>query len=123
MMKRYTDEQMAGEVHEAIRGLQIIHLDPTASAIWALSHPQLQLVSLRGVRRVRATPGITAREHHEGWVDDMAELGWRYGPVRDPDLREHPNLVPYGQLRPEEQHKDAAALLLVTWMAGLEWQG
>jgi hypothetical protein len=118
-MERYSDVQIAAEVHEAIKGLQMVQADRVASAVWDVSHPQLRLVNLRGVERARR--GATPREHHQGWVDDMASLGWVYGPVRDPEAKTHPNMVTWERLPWPERHKDELGLLIITWMAGLEW--
>lgn len=32
--------------------------------------------------------------------------GWKYGPVKDPERKEHPCFVPYDGLPPEQRAKD-----------------
>lgn len=46
-------------------------------------------------------------EAHERWVADKILDGWTYGPVKDPDKKEHPCMVPYSQLPEEQKVKDA----------------
>lgn len=120
-MERYSDLQIAASTTAVITGLREVQLDPGTAAVWAATHPQLRLVALKGVKRVRANPGITAAEHHEAWVWDMAELGWTVGRERDLDRRTHPNMVQFGLLSPQQQQKDEGGLLWIRFLAGLEW--
>jgi hypothetical protein len=43
---------------------------------------------------------------HESWLKQKTEEGWSYGPVKDPEKKEHPCLVPYEQLPAEQKAKD-----------------
>jgi hypothetical protein len=36
--------------------------------------------------------------NHDLWAQKRIDEGWRYGPTRDDDAKEHPDLVPYDQL-------------------------
>ena len=36
-----------------------------------------------------------------------ARTGWKYGPVKDPEKKEHPCFVPYDELPSTEKAKDA----------------
>jgi hypothetical protein len=49
---------------------------------------------------------LMATEEHNGWWDTKRADGWRYAPVRDNDRREHPLMIPYGQLPESEKDKD-----------------
>lgn len=51
-------------------------------------------------------------ELHDDWVRAYEAMGWRYGPVRDPQARTHPDMVPYGDLEQREQDKDAVFVAL-----------
>ena len=37
---------------------------------------------------------------------EKVERGWQYGPLKDADLKEHPCIVPFDELPPEQQAKD-----------------
>lgn len=39
-----------------------------------------------------------AENIHELWSQQRIKQGWTYGPKRDDQKKEHPNLVPYHQL-------------------------
>ena len=43
---------------------------------------------------------------HASWMKQKLEEGWKYGPVKDPERKEHPCIVPFDQLPREQQAKD-----------------
>jgi len=52
-------------------------------------------------------------EMHALWMAKKASDGWTHGPVKDPDKRQHPCMVPYEQLPEEQRRKDALFLAIV----------
>lgn len=83
--------------------------------------PDWQKESARmGAASVLEGRAKSPEEQHQQWMDHKANEGWVYGPVKDPAKKEHPCMVPYDQLPPEQQVKDhlfrasvqAAAFLL-----------
>lgn len=51
-------------------------------------------------------------ELHGSWMQAYVEMGWQYGPERDPERKLHPDLVPYDQLGQLERDKDAVFVAL-----------
>lgn len=47
-----------------------------------------------------------ARNNHDHWARKRMEEGWRYGPMRNDDKKEHPDLVAYEQLPESEKDYD-----------------
>jgi RyR domain len=47
-----------------------------------------------------------AENAHDVWAQQRREEGWRLGPRRDQDKKEHPSLVPYKELPEEEKDYD-----------------
>ncbi|SLM63505.1 MULTISPECIES: RyR domain-containing protein [Dickeya] len=43
---------------------------------------------------------------HNKWLEFKKQEGWKYGPVKDAEKKEHPCFVPYEQLPKEQQVKD-----------------
>lgn len=43
---------------------------------------------------------------HENWMKQKLAEGWKHGPVKDPQKKEHPCLVPFSELPPEQKAKD-----------------
>ncbi|MCM1429715.1 MAG: RyR domain-containing protein [Clostridium sp.] len=52
-----------------------------------------------------------AKNVHEVWAQNRLCDGWRYGPVRDDNLKTHPCLVAYEQLPEKEKEYDRATAL------------
>jgi hypothetical protein len=76
----------------------------TSQPIWATA-PDWQKTSARkGVEGALA--GNTPEQSHEGWLAEKKATGWKYGPVKDPEKKEHPCFVPYAELPPEQRAKD-----------------
>ena len=69
-----------------------------------------------GVHGVLA--GNTPEQSHESWLAEKKAAGWRYGPAKNPDKKEHPCYVPYAELPPEQRVKDDIFVHVVTVMAG-----
>ena len=49
---------------------------------------------------------LLAENSHENWAQERIRNGWRYGEVRNDELKTHPSLVPYPQLSDEEKEYD-----------------
>lgn len=47
-----------------------------------------------------------AENVHEIWARTRIEQGWKYGQVRNDDLKEHPCIVPYSELPESEKVYD-----------------
>lgn len=80
------------------------------------SAPEWQRTSAtNGVRGV--LNGNTPRQSHESWLKEKTDTGWKYGPKKDVEKKEHPCFVPYDELPPEQQKKDAIFVETVKTMA------
>jgi len=55
----------------------------------------------------------TPEEAHDSWVKAYTDMGWVYGPERDPVKKTHPDMVPFDQLPKDERDKDAIFLALI----------
>lgn len=58
------------------------------------------------VEQVRDGKAAAPEYSHVLWMEEKLATGWSYGPVKDPDKKEHPCMVPYDQLPPEQRAKD-----------------
>lgn len=50
------------------------------------------------------TPSPSAS--HESWLAQKEEEGWKYGPVKNVETKEHPCYLPYDQLPLQQRLKD-----------------
>lgn len=68
--------------------------------------------------------GRTPEEVHIDWMDQKVGDGWSYGPVSDPEKKEHPDLVPYSHLPKEQRVRDhlfdAAVRAVIGGVAALD---
>ena len=49
---------------------------------------------------------LLARNTHAVWAQTRLKYGWKYGPERNDELKEHPCLVEYDKLSDEEKEYD-----------------
>lgn len=69
--------------------------------------PQWQRDSaIKGVAYHMQTENSSPAQSHESWLKEKREAGWKYGPVKDPEKKEHPCFVPYEELPVEQKLKD-----------------
>jgi len=65
-----------------------------------------QSSAVNGVKFHLDNPDALPSASHESWLKQKTEEGWKYGEVKNPDLKEHPCFVPYHELPKEQQAKD-----------------
>lgn len=106
------DEHIAAIVHEANRAY-CVTIGDMSQPPWA-DAPQWQKDSaINGVIGIRNGTITRPEQSHESWLEEKRRTGWRYGPVKNADKKEHPCFVPYDQLPPEQQRKDALFFAIV----------
>lgn len=52
-----------------------------------------------------------AANNHDHWARQRIEEGWTYGPRRNDEHKEHPDLVPYQELPEAEKEYDRKTVL------------
>jgi len=52
-----------------------------------------------------------AKNVHEVWAAGRIEQGWKYGNMRDDQLKQHPGLIPYEELSDSEKEFDRATAI------------
>lgn len=98
-------EDIARVAHEANRAMQIINGEADISPGWDDAPDWQRESAVDGVKKALA--GATPEELHQSWCDFKTAEGWVYGPVKDPEAKTHPCLVPYGDLPAGQRAKDA----------------
>jgi hypothetical protein len=107
-----TIEQIAELTHEANR-LYCRSLGDNSQAPWS-DAPQWQKDSaINGVKFHLDNPDSKPSESHESWLKDKRDAGWTFGPVKDPEKKQHPCFVPYEALPAAQQVKDKLFLSVV----------
>lgn len=73
---------------------------------WQDAEPWQRDSAISGVTFAINNPDAPASAQHDAWSADKVRDGWKYGAVKDAAKKEHPCLVPFEQLPPEQQAKD-----------------
>lgn len=111
-------EYASEAAHEANRLLCLSQGDGTQPR-WK-DAPQWQKDSaVSGVRMIWDNPATTPEQSHEGWIALKRKEGWKWGPLKDPDKREHPCFLKYSQLPASQRLKDDMFGLVVRAKLGL----
>ena len=105
-------EKIAKVCHEVNRAF-CRSLGDTSQPCWD-DAPDWQKSSARkGVcSLVHGSPEVT----HEHWLKEKTDNGWKYGPAKDAEKKEHPCILPYNELPRDQQTKDALFAAVVEAM-------
>lgn len=100
-----TAVEIAGVCHEANRAF-CRAIGDMSQPTWEDAPGWQRTSAVNGVEAHLATPGMGANHSHNLWYDEKSAAGWVYGPVKDPEKKEHPCMVAFEDLPPEQQAKD-----------------
>lgn len=62
--------------------------------------------AIKGVEYAQANPSDPVSAQHDAWLADKEADGWKFGLIKDSAKKEHPYMVPYGQLPVHQRRKD-----------------
>jgi hypothetical protein len=97
-------EQIAKICHETNRAY-CQTIGDTSQPTWE-SAPDWQRRSTRMGVDLHLMGEFGPEASHLSWIKEKLDSGWKYGPVKDPEKKEHPCLVPFEKLPLEQQRKD-----------------
>ena len=100
------DEQIAQVVHEA-NAAYCRTIGDNTQLSWATAPEWQRDSAIDGVRKTRDGTITSPEESHKSWLAQKEADGWIFGDVKDPDKKEHPCMVPYEELPPEQRVKDS----------------
>ena len=69
--------------------------------------------AINGVNFHIDNPGSPPSASHDNWLAEKIASGWKYGPIKDPELKEHPCCVPYEKLSDDQKKKDKLFIAVV----------
>lgn len=97
-------EQIARVAHEVNRAY-CQALGDNSQPTWE-DAPEWQRASARMGVDLHTMGDFGPEASHISWMQQKLDDGWAYGPVKDPELKQHPCMVPFDQLPREQQAKD-----------------
>ena len=62
--------------------------------------------SINGVKFHLDNPHANPSSTHLNWLKEKERTGWKYGEVKDENLKTHPCFLPYDKLPEEQKKKD-----------------
>lgn len=103
--KIMTPEQIARVAHEVNRAYCQALGDDSQPA-WEDAPEWQRSSAINGVNFHITNPDAGPDHSHNVWLAEKQATGWKYGPVKDPEKKEHPCFVPYAELPTEQKAKD-----------------
>jgi len=76
--------------------------------------PKWQIDSaVNGVAFHLENPQAGPEHSHKSWMAEKQAAGWKFGPVKDAEKKEHPCMVPYEQLSLDQRVKDSLFIAII----------
>ena len=113
------DEQIARVAHEVNRAY-CLALGDTSQVPWDEAPEWQRNSAINGVAFHRSNPDAGPDHSHNEWLREKRADGWKFGPVKDAEKKEHPCFVPYDDLPTEQKAKDYLFRAIVHAMAHLD---
>ena len=88
---------------------------------WENAPDWLRTSAINGVKYHIANPNTTPEKSHEVWLEEKVRTGWKYGPVKDTEKKEHPCVVPYERLSQTDKAKDYIFRAVVKQLSRPVW--
>jgi len=105
-------EDIAKVCHEANRAY-CTTLGDTSQVEWSKSPDWQKQSAINGVKFHIDNPSAGPAGSHENWLKEKLATGWKAGPVKNPETKEHPCCVPYAELPEDQRRKDALFVAIV----------
>jgi hypothetical protein len=118
-------EQIAKVAHDANKSY-CHSIGDHSQPDWLLAPDWQRESAVKGVKfhleQLRKGVKPSPSASHEAWLEEKRLSGWKCGPVKDPEKKEHPCFVSYDQLPVEQRIKDYlfAAIVEAFFQSGVE---
>jgi hypothetical protein len=101
----YSVEDIAKMCHETNKHFTRLIGDYSQHS-WEEAEEWQRQSAIEGVKFALENPDASASAQHDAWCRDKVKDGWKYGPAKDAEKKEHHCLVPYCELPQEQRTKD-----------------
>ncbi len=100
-----TLEDIAKIAHQ-VNSAYCLSLNDGSQVNWDAAPEWQKASAIAGVKFHLATPHATPRDSHKSWLALKFKEGWKWGPVKDAEKKEHPCYCDYDELPQEQKSKD-----------------
>lgn len=100
-----TKEQIAKVAHEINKAF-CESIGDNSQPTWEDAPDWQKSSAINGVQFHIDNPDASPSASHESWLKQKTDEGWSYGPIKNPETKEHPCFIPYDQLPVEQRSKD-----------------
>ena len=115
---KLTNEEIAKLCHEANRAY-CKSIGDDSQLPWEQAPEFAKVSALKGVEFHLANPDAGPSASHESWLKEKAATGWKWGPAKDIEKKEHPCIIAFNMLPKEQQAKDYIFSSIVHTLATL----
>lgn len=98
-------ESIAKVCHEANKGWCEAYGDDSQKS-WYEAEQWQRDSAISGVKFKLENPEAADDAQHNAWMAEKIEQGWKFGEVKDAELKTHPCIVPFNELPLFQQKKD-----------------
>jgi hypothetical protein len=109
-------ESIAKVCHEANR-TYCQSIGDNSQPAWEDAPEWQRTSAINGVGFSLANPDAPPSASHDSWLEEKRAAGWKFGPVKNPECKEHPCFVSYEELPLEQRRKDALFQAVVRALA------
>ena len=100
-----TIEMIASHCHDANKAF-CDAIGDHSQVEWEDAGDRIRQSAIDGVVKIIDMEITTPADSHSSWMKFKLADGWKYGPVKDSEKKEHPCIVEYSKLPPEQIAKD-----------------
>ena len=73
---------------------------------WGTLDRHTKFITLKSVIKALENPNLTAKEMHDEWMNNKIEDGWKFGDVKDAELKTHPLIIDFELMNDVDKMKD-----------------
>lgn len=102
--------QVAARIAHEVNRAYCISIGDDSQLPWELAPGWQQNSAVNGILfhwgALSRGEEVLPSQSHDSWLKQKTEEGWKHGPVKDVEKKEHPCFVPYDELPTEQKTKD-----------------
>lgn len=97
---------IAKECHSANDDLMLVNNEVPNLTDWHQMDDHTRSMNIKSVSKIIDNKYITAKDLHNEWMDNKIADGWKYGTVKNPELKTHPLIIEFEKMSDINKLKD-----------------